>query len=289
MVVQREGERGSAATFIAGVKGTKVTTTETGYIPVPNGKLYYEIAGAGEPLVFVHGFTLDTRMWDDQWEVFAETYLVVRYDVRGFGRSDVPSSSYANYVDLDAVVQHLELERPHVVGLSMGGGIAIDYAVNFPEGLRSMTMIDSSLGGYAFPESFRASVSFGPIAKEQGLKAAIDAWLAHPFFVPAAERPAVLARLNEIVGAYHGYAWRDPPFASRPSAPSAAERLGEVRVPTLVIVGERDIPEFRDVAKLMADNIAGAKLVIVRGAGHMSNMESPAFVNEAILSFLQGV
>src|SRR6185436_9656247 len=175
-----------------------MTNAESGYVPVSGGKLYYEAAGSGDPLVFVHGFTLDTRMWDDQWDVFASKYRVVRYDVRGFGRSDLPSGAYANYIDLDAVVQHLGLQRPHVVGLSMGCGIAADYAANFPDGLRSLTLIDSTLGGYAFPESFRAGVAFGPVAKEHGVKAALDAWVAHPFFAPAAEQPAVLARLNAI-------------------------------------------------------------------------------------------
>jgi 3-oxoadipate enol-lactonase len=266
-----------------------VTTTETGYIPVLGGKLYYEVAGAGEPLVFVHGFTLDTRMWDDQWDVFAARYRVVRYDVRGFGRSDLPTGAYTGYIDLDAVVQHLQLDRPHIVGLSMGGGIALDYAANFTEGLRSLTVIDSTLGGYAFPESFRSGVTaFGPIAKAQGVKAAIDAWVAHPFFAPAAEQAAVLARLNEIVGAYHGYAWTTTETLQEPANPPAAELLDKINVPTLVIVGERDIPEFRDVAKHMADGIAGAKLVVIPNAGHMSNMEAPAAVNEAILSFLSG-
>ena len=267
-----------------------MTNAESSYIPVSGGKLYYEVAGQGEPLVFVHGFTLDTRMWDDQWDVFASRYRVVRYDVRGFGRSDLPSAAYANYIDLDTVVQHLGLERPHVVGLSMGGGIAADYAANFSEGLRSLTMIDSTLGGYAFPESFRSGVTaFGPIAKAQGVKAAIDAWVAHPFFAPAAEQSAVLARLNEIVGAYHGYAWTTPTVLQEEPGTPTAEALDKIKVPTLVIVGERDIPEFREVARHMADNIAGAELVVIPNVGHMSNMEAPAAVNEAILSFLAGV
>jgi len=266
-----------------------VTITETGYIPVPDGKLYYEVAGQGEPLVFVHGFTLDTRMWDDQWDVFAAKYRVVRYDVRGFGRSDLPSAAYANYIDLDAVVQHLGLERPHVIGLSMGGGIAADYAVNFPDGLRSLTLIDSTLYGYAFPESFRSGVSFGPVLETQGLKAAIDAWVAHPFFAPVAEQPAVLARLNEIVGPYHGYAWTATAIRAEPPPSSTFDGLANIKVPTLVIVGERDIPVFREVAKHMANHIDGAKLVVVPNAGHMSNMEAPGAVNEAISSFIAQV
>jgi pimeloyl-ACP methyl ester carboxylesterase len=132
-------------------------------------------------------------------------------------------------------------------------------------------------------------VAFGPVAKERGVKAAIDAWVAHPFFAPAAEQPAVLARLNDIVGSYHGYAWTTATVLQEQPATPTADALGNIKVPTLVIVGERDIPEFREVAKHMADNIAGAKLVIVPNVGHMSNMEAPEFVNEALMGFLAGV
>jgi 3-oxoadipate enol-lactonase len=263
-----------------------VTNAESDYIPVEGGRLYYEAAGAGEAVVFVHGFTLDARMWDDQWDVFAERYRVVRYDVRGFGRSDLPSGPYANYIDLDAVAQHLGLGRPHVVGLSMGGGIAADYAANFPDGLRSLTLIDATLGGYAFPPEFAAGMSFGPIARSQGVKAAIEAWVAHPFFAPASEQPAVFARLKEIVGAYSGYAWTAPANLQEQPGTPTAENLGSIRVPTLVMVGERDIPEFRGVADYLARGIAGARLVVVPKVGHMANMEAPGTVNEAILAFL---
>ena len=96
-------------------------SADSGLVPVDGGKLYYEAAGTGEPLVFVHGFTLDARMWDDQWEGFSDRYRVVRYDVRGFGRSDLPSGLHGHHTDLRAVIDHLGLVRPHLVGLSMGG------------------------------------------------------------------------------------------------------------------------------------------------------------------------
>jgi pimeloyl-ACP methyl ester carboxylesterase len=213
-------------------RATNVTNAESGYMPVSGGKLYYEAAGAGEPLVFVHGFTLDTRMWDDQWDVFASKYRVVPYDVRGFGRSDLPGGAYANYIDLDAVVQHLGLQRPHVVGLSMGGGIAVDYAASFPDGLRSLTLIDSTLAGTCFPESFRAGVAFGPIAKERGVKAGDRCLGGAP----------VLRTGGRATGGA-GAAQRDRPAPttakpgwSRPSprsrrTPVAAESLGSIKVP----------------------------------------------------------
>ena len=89
-----------------------MTTTDSGYIQLDGARLYYETAGEGDPLVFVHGFTLNARMWDDQWDAFASDYKVVRYDARGFGRSDTATGPYCHWRDLRAVVQHLASRSP---------------------------------------------------------------------------------------------------------------------------------------------------------------------------------
>jgi len=265
------------------------TGVESGYVPVEGGRLYYEAAGAGEPLVFVHGFTLDGRMWDDQWDVFARDYRVVRYDARGFGRSDIATGAYGHYKDLRAVVRHLGLDRPHLVGLSMGGGIVLDYAVSFPDELRSLTLIDSTIGGWThWSEGFRATVQLNDVAERNGVEAARAAWYAHPFFDPVTEKPGVTGRLKAVVDDYTGWHWlnKDPGMGADPPA---AERLADVSVPTLVIIGERDVPDFQAIADYMAQNIKGARKAVVPDAGHMSNMECPAEVNALLSEFLSSV
>jgi pimeloyl-ACP methyl ester carboxylesterase len=265
------------------------TNAETGYVEVENGRLYYEVAGAGEPLVFVHGFTLDARMWDDQWDVFARDYRVVRYDARGFGRSTTATAPYTHFEDMQAVVKHLGLERPHAAGLSMGGGIVIDYAINFPDELRSLTLIDSTLGGWTkWSEGFRATVQLNDVAERNGLEAARAAWYAHPFFDPATEKDGVTARLQAIVDGFSGWHWLNQDV-QRLQERAPAERVGEIDVPTLVIIGERDVPDFQRIADYLVETIPNARKAVIPDAGHMSNMECPELVNAALGEFLRVV
>ena len=109
---------------------------DSGFLDVPNARLYYEVAGAGPAVVFVHGFTLDTRMWDDQWTVFGERYRVVRYDLRGFGRSEAEPVPYSDLDDLLALLNCLDIERAHLVGLSMGGMVLVHFALTHPRRVR---------------------------------------------------------------------------------------------------------------------------------------------------------
>ncbi|MEK7328872.1 MAG: alpha/beta hydrolase, partial [Chloroflexota bacterium] len=100
--------------------------THTGFAEVNGTRLYYEVAGSGQPLVLIHGFSLDTRMWGDQFETFARHYQVVRYDLRGFGQSAVPSNEpYTHADDLNNLLHYLKIDSVHLVGLSLGGGVAI--------------------------------------------------------------------------------------------------------------------------------------------------------------------
>src|SRR5690242_18617682 len=125
-----------------------------GFAAVNGSRLYYESAGTGPPLVLLHGFTLDTRMWDDQFEAFARQYRVIRYDLRGFGRSAVPTESYSHAEDLHALLGHLETEAAYVAGLSMGGAVALDYALAYPQAVRGLILIDAVVGGFRWsPEA----------------------------------------------------------------------------------------------------------------------------------------
>ena len=109
----------------------------TGFTDANGAKIYYEVAGGGPPLVFVHGYALDRRMWDDQFEIFAPRYRVVRYDLRGFGRSGVPTAApFSNHDDLRRLFDVLGIERAHICGLSMGGGVTIDFALEYPDRVR---------------------------------------------------------------------------------------------------------------------------------------------------------
>lgn len=112
---------------------TRSAQPEVGFVEVKGTQLYYETLGQGHPLVLIHGGYMDRRMWDDQFPVFAERYRVIRYDVRGFGKSALPQVPYADRQDLGDLLKYLGVEKTHLLGLSLGGIIAIDFPLEHPD------------------------------------------------------------------------------------------------------------------------------------------------------------
>ena len=261
--------------------------SQQGVADVNGTRLFYEIAGEGEPLVLIHGFTLDTRMWDDQFAPLAMHHRVIRYDARGFGQSaPTGDAAYAHADDLAALLDHLGVARVTVVGLSLGGGIAIDFALAYPAMVAALVPVDAALGGHQWSEEWNTQV--GPVwrtARSAGIDAGKALWLALPLFAPAREQPAVGARLAAMVADYSGLHWLhgDP---QRGGESPASERLTEISSPTLVVLGERDVPDFHAMSERIAAGIPGARRAILTGAGHMVNMEAPEQFNKILLKFL---
>ena len=257
------------------------------FAEVNGTRLYYEVAGAGHPLALVHGFSLDTRMWDDQIAPFAERYRVIRYDLRGFGKSALPTEeAYRSADDLKALLDHLGIERAHILGLSLGGWVAINFALAYPAMTSALIPVDSVLAGYRFsPDYITLNRSIFSMGRQQGISAAREAWLRHPLFQPALEQPHVAPRLRQIIGDYSGWHWANHDPEASPQPP-AIDRLASIGAPALVIAGERDLPDFQAIADILATRIPHAQKVIIPGAGHMSNMEAPAAFNSVVLQFL---
>ena len=226
-------------------------------------------------------------MWDDQFESFAASYRVIRYDVRGFGRSALPTgASFSHADDLRTLLDYLDAPRAHVLGLSMGGRIALHHALIYPDATASLILVDAALDGHSWSEELIASFdAINQHAEKMGAKAGNDMWLSHELFGPAREQPNVRAKLNQIVGAYSGWEWLNQEGA-RGIDPPSIERLHEVRVPTQVIVGDRDLPDFRQIGETLARGIPNAHNAVMKGVGHMSNMENPEEFNALVLTFL---
>lgn len=260
---------------------------DTGFADVNGTRLYYEISGSGHPLVFIHGFTLDTRMWDDQFEVFAEQYRVFRYDARGFGKSTPPTTEpYTHTGDLRALMTHLGIESAHLVGLSMGGRIALDFAVTYPELAVTLNLLDAGLPGFPAQEPIRAVLRAK--GEQEGVESAKEWWLNHALFAPALENPVSATSFRQILEDYSGWHFMNDDPATAPEAP-AIDKLDTLTMPTLVVVGERDLPDYHQIADIIVEQIAGAKKVVILGAGHMPNMEFPEQINKIVLGFLSEV
>jgi pimeloyl-ACP methyl ester carboxylesterase len=286
---------GAGAATLTGCAGFQIPGTapavERGYAELPGTRLYYESSGTGPSVVLIHAFMLDTRTWDDQFELYSRSYRVTRYDARGFGRSEVPrvGEPYSHAEDLAALVQQRDLGPVHVVGLSMGGRIALDFAVTHPDRLRSLTLVDTVVGGW--PWSRQWLVSYSPVlaaARRGDIAAAKRAWLELDLFAQLRAQPAVAERVRRMVHDYSGWHLvnRDP---ARPPQPPTVSQLSKVRVPTFVLVGERDVPELQTIAAHVERGVPGARRETIDGAGHLASMEAPQRVNELVLRFLGGL
>jgi 3-oxoadipate enol-lactonase len=263
-------------------------TTQFAEALVNGTRLRYQLTGSGPTIVLLHGFTLDLRMWNAQMAAFTPHYQVLLYDLRGFGGSALPdSTSYDHADDLSALLDQLGIERAAIVGLSMGGGVALDFALAYPERVRALILADAMIGGYRWSAEWQAvTVPIWRAAREEGVAAAKALWLAHHgLFGPALEQQAVAAALTAMTDDYSGWHWhnRDP---RRKPPQSAIERLAQVSVPTLIITGEREDPDFITQANLLGAQILGAQSCILPRVGHLTALEAPDAFNRAVLDFL---
>ena len=260
----------------------------SGTVSINGADLSYDEAGIGQPIVLVHGNAVDRRMWDDQMDAFSAVGRVIRYDARGFGRSSLPSHAYAHYRDLASLLTELDASPAHLVGLSMGAAIVINVALAYADRVRSLVITPGGLGGYVWPEDFRTGFSvFAEAAAAGDKRRAIELMLDFPPMVPAAAVPVLRSRIEAMASEY---SWAHfLPDAPRAVAlePPAAERLQEIAVPTLVVVGECDMNAMHVQADFVAARIPGARTVRIARSGHMTNMEAPGEFNVAVLDFIQ--
>jgi 3-oxoadipate enol-lactonase len=215
-------------------------------------------------------------------------YRVVRYDARGFGKSALPvqGEGYAHREDLKALLDHLKVSQAFVLGLSMGGRTAISFTLEYPEVVRALIPVDAVLGGFQWSKESSEVLRTPSInGKKDGVEAAKNLWLESSLFRPTFDNADVASHLVKMVSDYSGWHWVNTNPLDRLDPP-AIERLEEIHVPTLIIVGERDLPDFHKIAETLERTIRNARKVTLQGVGHMSNMEAPEKFNETVLNFL---
>lgn len=259
----------------------------TGFAEVGGGRLYYEMAGKGKTVVFIHGGLADSRMWDDQFEDFSKKFRVVRYDLRGFNKSDFPKAAFSHVDDLYALLKFLKIEKASFIGSSLGGMIAADFALEHPEMVEKLVFSGSGLRGDKSPRNAQSAAVY-KAAEEKGMKTAIEMWMEHPFFV-AGKTDAEFRRRSEqmLVDNYKYWGPTPQPIPLTWSKQVTIDRLSEIKAPTLVIVGAKDVPAIIRIADTLATKISGAELALIAGVSHHLNMEIPDEYNRIVMDFLK--
>jgi pimeloyl-ACP methyl ester carboxylesterase len=269
-----------------------VTILATGYAEVDNGLLYYETAGKGPALVLIHAGFLDSRMWDDQFELFSKTHKVIRYDVRGFGKSTVATTKFSNYSDLHALLEHLRLENASLLGNSMGGTIALDFAVEHPKEVQSLILVSPGVSGYksSDPEEEQLWKEFNVRMKrdeairegraEDFVRMYLEAWAP-------LQNQASHDRLREIaLGNFHVQQEMPWKFQVDPDPP-AFEKLSSIHIPTIFILGDREVAAQTLHANNIHSHMPGSQRVVIPRADHIANVSRPEEFNGVVLEFLR--
>jgi 3-oxoadipate enol-lactonase len=255
--------------------------------------LYSEAAGEGPAVVLVHAGICDSRMWEPQWASFPRSHRTVRYDLRGFGRSPIPPGSYAHARDLAEVLEMNGLERASIVGVSMGGRVALELAIAHPELVESLVLVGAALPGHAWSEEIEAYGGVEDAALERGdLDAAVEAnlstWVDGPHRSPSMVDPELRALVGEMQRrAFELQLPVEGEADEELLVPDAGERLSDVRARTLVLVGDDDVSDIAVIAKRLEREIQDVRRASITGTAHLPSLERPEEFDELVLAFLR--
>lgn len=256
-------------------------------MPCTESGIHYRTTGSGDPLLMLHGVTLDSRMWVQQVNAFAGQYRCLAVDRRGHGRSAPMADGMDAAADLIEVLDHAGADRCHLIGFSLGGMDAVELAGRFPERVRSLLLIGAWL---PIPEMHWAPPA--RVVRQEGVEAGRQAWLNDPLFAPARRDPAVWSALTEMITGNDLAIWARRFQPPDPAPPAAAALAVSIAAPTRVAIGELDLPAFHAVARWLQAAIPGAAnhpAAIIPGAGHLAPMERPDAFDALVREFLAQV
>ena len=263
--------------------------SESGTLETNGARIYYEADGSGEPVLMVHAGVANLRMWDAQVEALKDAYRVIRHDTRGFGRTETDAVEFSNRADIAALLDHLGERSAHLVGLSRGAIIALDFALEFQDRARSLVFSGGGVGGYdpgAQPPSGWEEVEAREEAGDWEYVADWETayWVDGPGQPADRVPPVTRAKVHGwILDTYRAEKEEGTPI---PLDPPANERLDDLRVPVLAIAGDLDDPGTQAACRHLASKVPGARLEVFEGAAHMVNLEQPERFNRLLRDFL---
>jgi 3-oxoadipate enol-lactonase len=255
-------------------------------------ELYSEVAGEGPEIVLLHEGICDSRMWDAQWENWTRSHRLLRLDFRGYGRSPIEPGPYSSARDVLDLIDRHGFERAALVGVSLGGRVALEVALAQPERVSALVLVGSGLPGHDWSDEQHATWEAEEAALQAGdLDAAVEVslstWVDGPRRKPGDVDPGVRAQVAEMQRRVYELQKSLEEDDEELLVEGVANRLGEITAPTLVLVGEEDVPDIHAIADRLAREIPGARKAVIADTAHVPSMERPREFEELVLGFLE--
>jgi len=255
-----------------------------GYIPLGPDSLYYETAGSGKDLVLIHDGLLHGDVWNEQFAYFRRNFRVTRYDRRGYGRSSPATGSYTHLDDLKVLFDQLHIDSAILVACSSGGALAIDFTLTYPQKVDGLVLVGAVVGGFSYSDHMRTRGGHIPERFENDLEENLYYAIDDPYLIYE-KNTGVKKAAVELLKAFPQRMLRRPNFV-RPDIPPS-KRLSEIEVPTLILVGEFDIPDVHAVSGALSNGIPNSRRLVIPASGHLIPMEQPDQFNQAVEDFIQ--
>lgn len=261
-------------------------------LEVGNARIFYETLGQGQPVVFIHAGVADSRQWNNEFHSLSEKYSVVRYDMRGFGKSEPVDGEFSHLDDLTRLLEHLNFDEPLIlVGCSMGGGTALDYALKDPDKVRALVLVDSAPSGLQIDLPTPPKFKLVEEAEKAGNLELVSEIETQIWF--DGDRPvgSVDQEMRQLAYEMNLIALRNDEKGLGTQLPNskthAIERLAELQIPVLAIVGENDIPYMHAAVDVMGTKISNYRHVTIANAAHLPNMDQPEEFESVLMNFIQ--
>lgn len=266
----------------------------SGFIQIDQARIYYEVAGAGTPFIMIHAGVADNRQWNNEFAYFAQSYQVIRYDMRGYGKSEPVEGEFSHLGDFVSLLDALGIHEPIVLmGCSMGGGLTMDYALTSPSRVRALIVVDSGPNGLELDVEIPSLSKFTDAEKafkagDLDLVAEIETqiWFDGLDRTSDQVNPTMRKLLNEMNRLALSHEVKELGKRLPNTETLAFEQLESLDMPVLIIVGSHDRPYTLAAADYMKDKIKNAKKVIIKDAAHLPNMDQPLEFRIVVEEFL---
>ena len=263
---------------------------KTDFATIRNARIYFEMSGTGKPLLLLHSGIADHRMWAGQCIEFSRHFQVIMPDFRGYGKSPAPKESFRHSEDIHGLIQHLGFTSVNIAGCSLGGKTAIEMAIAYPETVGRLVLIAPGMVGYEYRDKetlAKDAILEGLIAsgrREEVADMLVDIWVVGLKRDRETVDSAARALVREMI--LDNYASVTDEFPETPPGFDVMSRLVEIRVPTLVMIGDSDLPDMQAISQLITDRIHGAKRQLIPNAAHLPNLENSMLFNQSVIDFL---